>query len=202
MEQHMRRILVTALVAGLTILAAPAAHATTRDLTDALGDVMTATVDSNGQVVRYNREGGAEGDITFARIQHTATQVVVYVRYRQLTVPKQYGAFLYAIEGNNGHQAFVDIETRHGRPQGVASVDYTGRRCALSYRINYAGDSVSMRISRSCLNNPKYVRLTHLSTESRVKPDSSGKIYYDSPTRDGGTVNQVVNSITPWVVTG
>ena len=198
----MRKALLAALVAGLTVLTAAAAHATTRDLRDPLGDVMTATVDSNGRIVRYNREGGAEGDITFARIQHTATQVVVYLRYQQLTVPRQYAGFQYAIEGNNGHGTYVDIETRHGRPQGDALYGYSGRRCALAYHINYAGDSVSMRISRACLANPKYVRLTHLSTETRVKPDSSGKIYYDSPTRDGGTVNQVINSITPWVVTG
>jgi len=199
----MRRILIPALASGLLlVLAAPFAQASTRDLTDVAGDVMTGTINANGDVVSYNREGGAEADILFARIQHTATQVVVYTRYRQLSVPKQYGEFLYEFQGNNGHSAVVDIFTRHGDPQGYADIEWTGPRCTAGWHINYAGDSVSVRIPRACLHTPKYARLTHVSVEQTVRPNGSGKIYYDSPTRDGGTVNQVLNSITPWVVTG
>jgi hypothetical protein len=197
-----RKLIAAGLAAGLTLLMAPAASATTRDLNDDAGDVMTATVDSQGKITQYNREGGAEGDITFARIQHTATAVVVYMRYRQLSVPKQYGGFSYTIEGNNDQAALVDIETRHGKPQGDAEVFSTGRRCGLSWHINYAGDSISMRIPRSCVHRAKYVRLTHISFEARQRPDGSGKIYYDNPARNGGTVNQVSNTPTPWVVTG
>lgn len=198
----MRKILLPALVIGLVVLAAPAAQATTRDLTDPTGDVMTATVDAAGDIVKYNREGGAEGDIVFARIRHTATRVIVYVRYVQLTVPKQYGSFQYDVVGNNGQEAIVEIDTRHGKPQGDASVAYTGRRCGLAHHINYAGDSVSTSIPRSCVRNAKYVRIGHLTLEASVRPDGSGKVYYDSPTRDGGTRNQVYNSYSPWVVTG
>ena len=35
----------------------------TLDLTDVSGDVMTATLDDQGNVTKYNREGGEEGDI-------------------------------------------------------------------------------------------------------------------------------------------
>ena len=198
----MRRILIPALASGLLlVLAAPSAQASTRDLSDVAGDVMTGTVNANGDIVSYNREGGAEADIVFARIQHTATQVVVYTRYRQFSVPKQYGELLYGFEGNNGHQTFVDIFTRHGLRR-VRRTSSTGSAVHVGWRINYAGDSVTVRIPRSCLHTPKYVRLTHISVEQTIRPNGSGKIYYDSPTRDGGTVNQVSNSITPWVVTG
>jgi hypothetical protein len=202
MEHPMRKTLISALAAGLIVLTAPAAHATTRDVTDPAGDVMTATLNSDGDVVKYNREGGAEGDITFARIQHTATAVVVYLRYAQLSVPKQYASFQYDIVGNNGGDAVVEIDTRHGLPQGEAFVEFTGRHCGLSYHINYAGDSVSMRIPRACVNKARYVRLGHVSLSVTVKPDGSGKVYYDSPARDGGTRNQVYNAYTPWVITG
>ncbi len=198
----MPKFLVPVLVAMLLLLQAPAAQATIRDLNDDPGDVMTATFDSNGDVVKYNRQGGAEGDIVFARLQHTATQVVFYVRYRQLSVPKQYGSFFFNFEGNNKNLTYVDIFTRHGKPQGEADLEYTGRRCSVAWHINYAGDSISMRIPRVCLHKPKYVRLTHISVEERDRPDGSGTAYYDSPTRNGGTVNQVFNSKTPWVVTG
>ena len=183
------------------MLMAPAAHAATRDLTDDSGDVMTATVDEEGNITSYHREGGAEGDINFARIQHTATQVVVYLRYNQLTVPRQYAGFQYVIEGNNDRSAFVGIDTRHGDPQGYGYAFGQRGMCRMAYHINYAGDSVSMRIPRGCVHSPKYVRLTHISYQDRISP-STEKIYYDSPSRNGGTVNQVVNSVTPWVVTG
>ncbi len=183
------------------VLMTPTAQAVTRDLVDPTGDVMTATVNDEGDVSNYHREGGAEGDITFARIQHTATQVVVYMRYRQLTVPRQYAGYVYTIQGNNKSAADVQIMTRHGKPQGDAFAFGERGLCRLSYRINYAADSVSMRIPRSCLNSPKYVRLTHISYHERINP-SSDKVFYDSPSRDGGTVNQVSNSVTPWVVTG
>ena len=54
--------------AGVTIAAAFAvlvrasqtSNRKLRDVTDPAGDVMTATLDANGDVVRYNREGGVE----------------------------------------------------------------------------------------------------------------------------------------------
>jgi hypothetical protein len=197
-----RKTLITALVAGLIAVMAPAAHAETRDLTDATGDVMTATLTDNSDDFTYHREGGAEGDIVFARIQHTATQVVMYMRYRQLSVPQQYGFFNYVLEGNNKRMAVVQIGTRHGAPQGQAfAVNQRGRRCAMSYHINYANDSVSARVGRGCLGRPKYVRLNHLSYRLRLANEDL-KFYYDNPARDGGTVNQIAAAKTPWVVTG
>jgi hypothetical protein len=199
--ETVRRTIIAPLVAGLTVLLAPAANAATRDLTDPAGDVMTATLnDANGHVT-YHREGGAEGDITFARIQHTATQVVMYMRYRQLTVPKQYASFQYVVEGNNGRLAFVGIDTRHGQPQGAGFVFSSGRHCMASHHINYAADSVSVRIPVGCLKSPKYVRLTHLTYRFRGIGDVE-KMYYDNPARDGGTLNQVQTTPTPWVVVG
>ena len=200
MENIVRRTLIAALVAGLIVLVAPGAQAATRDLADASGDVMTATMGPDEESITYNRQGGAEGDIVFARIQHTATHVVMYMRYRQLSVPRQYAAFQYILEGNNDEFAVVDIETRRGDPQGDALAFGSRRMCAMGYRINYAHDSVSVRIRRGCMARPKYVRLTHFSLQLRGD-ESAMRVLYDNPARDGGTVNQVVNAVTPWVVT-
>ena len=199
----MRRTLVPALVAGLVVLMAPAAHAATRDLTDDAGDVMTATINmaDDNETVTYHRQGGAEGDIVFARIQHTDTQVVMYLRYRQLSVPRQYAGFQYVIEGSNEKSAVIDIETRHGKPQGSAFATGVHGTCQLSYHVNYAADSVSARIPRRCVGRAKYVRLTHLSYRFRLS-DTAMNAYYDSPARNGGTLNQVSSTPTPWVVTG
>lgn len=199
----MRKTIVAVLAAGLVVLTAPVSTAATLDVHDPSGDVMTASEGADGHVSAYHREGGAEGDITFLRVQHTPSQVVVYVRYTQLSVPVQYGDFTYDLEGNNHHEAFVEIQTRHGKPQGTGDIfNNTGDQCRMSYRINYGTDSVSMRFPRACLYFPKYVRLTQVSSETRVMPDGSDTRYFDSPTRDGGTENQVNGSKTHWVVVG
>ncbi len=126
----MRKTLIPALVAGLIVLMASAAQAATRDLTDPTGDVMTATVNEDGEVSDYHREGGAEGDITFARIQHTATQVVVYMRYRQLSVPRQYAGYLYTIQGNNENlrssRSTLDAPSPRARPSPSVSAVRAG----------------------------------------------------------------------------
>ena len=197
----MRRTLIAALVAGLIVLMAPGAQAATRDLVDSSGDVMTATMGDNEEDVTYSRRGGTEGDIVFARIQHTDTHVVMYMRYRQLSVPRQYAAFQYVLEGNNDELALIGIQTRRGDPQGEAFAFGTRRECAMAYHINYAGDSVSVRIRRGCMARPKYVRLNHLSLQLRDS-ESNMKVLYDNPARNGGTINQVLNAVTPWVVTG
>ncbi len=184
------------------MLAAPAAHAEVRVIDDPTGDVMTATMNENFDVVKYNREGGAEGDIVSARIEHTATQVVMFLRYRQLSVPRRYAMYQYYVEGNNHQMALVSLETRHAKPQGEAFAYGSGsRHCAMSHHINYGADWVSVRMSRNCLKHAKYVRLTHLSLQLKLG-DKQSKVLYDNPARDGGTLNQVSNAHTPWVVTG
>ena len=198
----MRKTLLFGLVAGVVFSMAPPAGAAVRDFPDVEGDVMTATMTDSGTT--YNREGGAEGDINFARINHSATQVLVYLRFRQLTVPKQYGGFDYILEGNNGVQREIVIDTRHGKPQGTVSiVKPNGKKvkCAHASRINYGTDSVSLRLGRGCLRKPKYVRMRNVSYYARLNADAF-RIYYDDPNRDGGTVNQVQQTKTPWVVTG
>ena len=106
----MRKTLLFGLVAGVVFSMAPPAGAAIGDFTDVEGDVMTATTTDSGTT--YHREGGAEGDINFARINHSANQVLVYLRFRQLSVPQQYGGFDYILEGNNG----VQRRDRHRHP--------------------------------------------------------------------------------------
>ncbi len=198
----MRKTLVPLLLAGLSLSIAPAAQATIRDVTDPAGDVTVETWDASGNVTR-RRDAGAEVDVVFMRIQHTATQVVVYTRYRELSVPQQYGSFSYGFQGNNRKSAFVEIETRHARPQGTGSAGTSdGRRCPFAYRINYETNSVSMRISRGCLAQPKYVRVSQVSSTERFPFDGSSVYRSDSATRDGGSQEQGYVSRSPWVVTG
>ena len=195
----MRRVLILTLVAGLVLVMGSSAQATTRDVTDPPGD-MSKFIEAEDGNVQSSRWAGAEGDIVFERIRHTATRVVVYMRFRQLSVPKQYAAFAFEIEGNNGLWAYLNMHTRHALPQGESESD-----CAHhTSHINYAGDSMWMGIPRGCLRNPKYVRVTGVSCAIRQKYDPyMDTRYCDNPGRDGGNYEQVFfGGRSPWVVTG
>ena len=81
-------------------------------------------------------------------------------------MPKQYGGFDYILEGNNGVQREISVETRKGKPQGVVTIlkpNGKKARCATSHRVNYAADSMSLRVNRGCLGKPKYVRMRNVS---------------------------------------
>ena len=202
----MRKALVLTMAAALVALMGSTAQATIRDITDPAGDVVTAIADDDGNDT-YTREGGAEGDVVFARIQHTATQVVIYLRHRQLSVPVQYAGFRFEIQGNKfdeGERLDVEaaIHARHGDPQGYSyALNQDGRDCAHSSHINYAGDSAWMRIARACLKNLKYVRVNAITYQLRIPRAGREKGYYDNPVLDGGTIGEQSQVWTPWVVT-
>ena len=163
---------------------------------------MTATMNDDWNV-KYNREGGAEGDIVFARIQHTATQVVMYMRYRQLSVPRQYASFQYTSRATTTKRRSSASRPATPKPQGQAFSGSTNwapvRRVTphqLRRRLGLGADRARLpEVSRSTSAFPPQL-------PSPLNDDSALKILYDTPARDGGTLNQVSNSVTPWVVTG
>lgn len=163
--------------------------------------MVRVTADEHDEQV-FDPVSRAEGDIVFTRVRHTATAVVFYMRFRQLTVPKQYLEFRSTIEGNNGSTVYAAIYARHGLPQGwdVAFHEQTGRDCAHSNHINYAGDSLWMRVARGCLKNPKYIRVQAHSVVVRQSPTENAT-YEDSPTSHGATKQDQLRTWTPWVVT-
>ncbi len=201
----MRKVLVLITTAVLVVLMGSSAQATIRDINDPAGDLVKVIEGDNGEAHHYERVSRAEGDIVFTRVQHTGTAVVFYMRFRQLTVPKQYADFIFRIYGNNGRGVEASINTRHGDPQGNSNAYEevgAGPECAHSSHINYAGDSAWMRIARRCLKNPKYVRVQAWSAQRRESPTGAITRYFDSPTRDGlNNLDQLEETWTPWVVT-
>ncbi len=89
------------------------------------------------------------------------------------------------------------------RPAGVQFRSADRAWLPYSYRINYAGDSVWIRIARGCLKKPKYIRVQAHSEQTRISPTDEITEYLDSPMSDGANnLNQIFDTWTPWVVTG
>lgn len=197
----MRTTILPAVVAALlSVLVAAPASADFLDLHDATGDVRVVELDDNFDLTSKPSDT-ADGDIEFARFQHTPTQAVLYVRYRELYVPKQYAGLYYGIEGTNGVVREVALETRRGKPQGtLGMINDRGRkvRCGMSHRVNYVTNSVSIRIPRACLKKPKYLRLVNVSYNIRVNEERLA-LAYDDPTRTGGEIDKVAGKPTRWI---
>jgi hypothetical protein len=188
----------------LALVGAAPANARILDYSDPAGDRMTETLLGSGAMT--HSRGGAEGDITFVRVSHTPTQVMVYLRFRKLSVPTQYAGAFFILEGNNGVQRRIVIKTRHGDPQGGDAGVFKGEgpsltqvHCATSHRFIYRNDSLSVRLARGCLRNPKYVRMRGGYETTRFN-DSFYRDSWDDPNRDGGTSAQLGNARSPWVV--
>jgi hypothetical protein len=201
----MRKALLALALAASSLAVVAPARAKILDYSDVAGDRMTETMTQSG--ITHQR-GGDEGDITFVRVSHTDTQVLVYLRFRKLSVPQQYAGVFFVLEGNNGIARRIVIKTSHGNPQGGAATVYKGEgpsltevHCATSHRFIYRNDSLSVRLARGCLRKPKYVRMRGAFGSSRFN-DTFSRESWDDPNRDGGTQAQLGTARSPWVVTG
>ena len=166
----MRKTILVAMATSLLMMGSPAS-ATIRDVTDPAGDVMKATNHAHSDPT-YSPDPRAERDIVFTRVRHTQTQILIYLRLREASVPRQYADYAYWIVGNNGQSLEAGVGTRRGDPDGYsyANRDWTQRTCPNAYTVNYETNSVSFRFWRGCLRNPKYVRVNATVWESRYPP--------------------------------
>lgn len=161
-----RTALALAPIAVLTALvgAAPA-QAQSRTAYDARHDVVG---DREGrETITTPRPGRREGDVVEVRTTYAGSALVVVQDYVRLTRPRSgdMSAHFVSVRTNEGLRAdltvYVDGRTRDW--QGERSWEVAGRdsaRCAgLRTRIDYTADTVRVRIPRSCLSDPRWVRV-------------------------------------------
>ena len=164
---HVRRTALAlaplALLAAL-VGAAPA-QAQSRTAYDARHDVVG---DPEGrQTITTVRPGRREGDVVKVRTTYAGRALVVVQHYDRLTRPRtgDLSGHFVSVRTNAGRRADLTVYVDDGphHPQGQDVWEVPGRdsaRCAgLRTRIDYAADTVRVRIPRSCLGNPRWVRV-------------------------------------------
>jgi hypothetical protein len=160
----LRRLVVPILAAVTLTLGAPlSAQAATLNLVDARGDVHRMTDDGGFE----RAVGERRADILRTRITHTDRTLVVRTKLRDLRREGNSIGMAMRMRTNDGTYREVALEA--GRRIGWrGQVSMNTRRgatvdCAASHQINYATDTLAVRIPRSCLNDPRWVQATLVS---------------------------------------
>lgn len=145
--------------------------------------------DSTGDV----REGGdgrlaprvSNGDITNVSYDHRAARVVIRAEYVELLRPQSNNSileFASRMRTNEGAYRVAFTTADGGEPQGVSLFINRRRevRCNIDERIDYFGNAIQVKIPRTCLSRPRWIRFTsyHATvTENRET--------FDNPHDDG-----------------
>jgi hypothetical protein len=147
-------ILVAA--AAMVSLAPTAAHADTYSHTDATADVSSYASGTDNGTPAPDR---VEGDVAWNKVRHGSRAVTLTMRYRELsTVDEKVHA--YAIHTSKMTR-YVYVYAGAGHWGGVVQMTNTHDkkvRCHVTRKIDYTANTASVRIPRSCLGKPRWVK--------------------------------------------
>lgn len=173
--------------AAAAVLVPSAAHADADGHRDAVGDVRSVAYDSaTGQVVESpsTAEPAAKlGDIARIKVSHRSSSLTFVLRYRDLAkagfrhvhevviVTPQYARYVDLVAGPGNWKGKAQMS----RPNGKKV------RCSIDRRIDYRDNVVTIEVPRSCVGNPKVVRVGAVALVGY-----GAKIFYDEAYSAGG----------------
>ena len=152
-----------ALVAAATVVLLPAAaSAATVTIDDATDDVYVAKYDEATDTSTYEPVGTQVNvDLDAVTVKHSARKVVATAQYVDLKRSTNRYMYLLRLRTDEGVKRDVTVDTlmsgwdgavTFGKPNG-SEVKCRG----LGFAIDYAANTVSVKIPRRCLSNPRYV---------------------------------------------
>jgi len=147
----------TAWAALLAPLGMAPAQAEGLRLDDARGDTWTTN-----EQYQWERAGTSQADLTGAAVAHRKHAVVVraeYVDLRRKGFTFQLGTSIRTDERGASYGAVMRDRRRWGGTSSFSSGGGPDRSCDMSHRIDYRRDTVHLRIPRSCLQEPRWIRI-------------------------------------------
>lgn len=130
---------------------------------DALGDVERSPIGTLAWTPTPTR---VEGDITSTRVAHGRRAIWIQVRLRDLTTGSNGNFFLVSVRSDRRFRS-VTIDAFPDHWDGRATTT-TARGvvvgCPVGHRLDYDRNRLTLRIPRSCLGNPQWVRVGVRST--------------------------------------
>lgn len=178
----MKLIRCVAVLAATALLALPtAAHADSAVGLDARGDVQYVTSTDTSTVVAAPDR--TQGDISAVKITHGTNNVRVLLRFRELNR----SGFIehdYLFRTAN-RVRILSIEAKAGSWNGRATMR-NGHgikvRCSVTRTIDYAANTVLVVVPRSCLGDPRWVRVG----AGTITSYDGSKIFFDDGGRPAG----------------
>lgn len=171
---------VAVLAAGLA-LTSTAAGAATRYDTDRTDDVSVIQPSADTAVPA---PGQVNGDVLRSRMWHSSTRVGVKVVFKDLARTGFLRGDFLRLVTNEGVKRDVSVLAGPGSWAGQAELDRPNGdrvRCSVAHHTDYAANVVTISVPRSCLSNPRWVRMGYGAITS---PDGSS-MYVDDALRDG-----------------
>jgi hypothetical protein len=140
---------------------------------DSVGDLMQAPVGSTDFQPDPSR---LEGDTASIRVSHLARTVRVKVRYRQLSRVGG-AAHVFVFRTDKGIRQLTVLAGPGNWRGSLTFVNGSNKkvRCNISGGIDYVANTVLTVIPRSCLGNPRWVRVGALA----VTVDTNKVAHYD-----------------------
>jgi len=177
MSMKLTHAFAAATTAATLTLAPAVAHADSYSQTDASGDVAGSPRSSSSEEFTVD-PARANGDVTTSRITHLARKVRIKLTHRDLSRTNRFASSL-SIRSNTGLR-YVFVEARKGSwagKHGIENARGTNVSCSgLAHKIDYVANTVLIVIPRSCLGNPRWVRVsmgTYSLTSTSVYADDA-----------------------------
>lgn len=127
----------------------------------------------------------SNGDITSVSYDHRAARVVIRAEYVELLRPQSNNStliFASRMRTNEGAYRVAFTAADAGEPQGATFL--TNRRgevrCNVDVRIDYFGNAIQVRIPRTCLSRPQWIRFTSFHAT-----ETEDRVTFDQPHDDG-----------------
>ena len=134
---------------------------------DPQGDVASISGDAESFEEATPAPKEEHGDIVSTRVEHTATQVLIRVRFTDLSSGSDADsppAFRVSagVETETGLSRAVEVTSGAGLPsiQMLRLSDVEPVECQLDHRIDNGRDVVTISIPRTCLGKPEWVQVT------------------------------------------
>ena len=175
---HRRRAIVALVTCALApFVGVSSAEAAEITVADSTGDVREG--DDGRLAPRVSN-----GDITNVSYDHRAARVVIRAEYVELLRPRGDSGLFFAsrMRTNEGAYRVAFTSADAGEPQGVTYLSARRRevRCNVDERIDYFGNAIQVRIPRTCLSRPRWIRFTSYHATFTENRDT-----FDNPHDDG-----------------
>ena len=154
--------LVRSAVLAATVVAAvaapTAAEAKTYRHVDATGDVFSAPYKSNAFTPAPDR---VVGDVIGSTVTHKRHTLVMQLRYRDLELGSEINGHVFVVRTPTMRR-IVTLVAANAFPNGGVRVTKPNDAvvtCRVPHRIDYTANTATVVVPRSCLGNPKWVKV-------------------------------------------
>ena len=149
-------VLVTA--AAAVALIPTAANANTYRHTDAASDVVALSGSSGTVTPQPDR---ANGDVIGSSVRHTNRKIIAQMTFRDLANADGFNGYAFSIKSNKVRRD-VTVVGAAGIPSQVVVTKANGKKvsgCKVKRNIDLVAKSVTVKVPRKCLDNPKWVKV-------------------------------------------